>query len=96
MKYQSFRFGSEKPLNKNRRVILELTTHSRQIELRLTSHLTSFDFASHLVFMFAQQTLDPHPDFFLDPEGNTFAHLLPSITLSAPLFHKTIISLPQT
>ncbi|KIJ50277.1 hypothetical protein M422DRAFT_245530 [Sphaerobolus stellatus SS14] len=46
--------------------------------------------------MFAQQTLDPYPNFFLDPEGNTFAHLLRSITLSAPLFHKTIISLPRT
>ena len=64
--------------------------------LRSTSHLTSFNFASHLVFVFAQQTLCPHPDFFLDPEGNTFAHILCSITLSAPLFHKTIISLPRT
>ena len=37
--------------------------------LRSTSHLTSFDFASHLVFVFAQQTLCPHPDFFLIPRA---------------------------
>ena len=44
------------------------------------------------------RTTNPLPTsrLLLDPEGNALAHILCSITLSAPLFHKTIISLPRT